>query len=953
MYSLPFFGMTGGGGGAAPTFDDAASYLQFLGANLWLDAADATTVLTTNNLVTEWRDKSGNNRHATQGNTARQPAYQNNAIVFTSDALQLSLANPSTLDVFYVFKPYVSNFNGLFDSAPGQMSVLRQSNGEWERWSRNPFITLNATVNASNLIYLSNVSNSNIEYYRNGSFITRPALSGTWAWSANQFIGSVNNNTFYSGEIQEVIFFYQKLSDSDRQIIEGYLAHKWNLVASLPNEHPYRFLAPAILPTQLQIEATTPFLNIETEAQTFTFTVYRGGNPNKESSVNYTTTATNRLTVVATDFVGNVFPSGTLTFALGETTKTITIQLKQSDSSKKFAVTLSGAINADIVSGSATAIGLAGLEGYLIGALNTNLWLDAADATTVLTTNNLVTQWSDKSGKENDLVQATSSSQPTYANNTVSFTLARFLAITSKQVFAGATSGSVFFVGRQPVAEQSAWGRFGLRTDIFTPFQNDGIIYDAFLNPDRTRSQVAIQHPLPLSIISFEHNGTSVRFRRNGADLGFGNIGFRIPLASINEQRLGGVSGRFDHQEILMFPSVLSDSDRQIIEGYLAHKWNLVASLPNNHPYKSLAPAISPAVLRIEATTPSLNIETEAQTFTFTVYRGGNPNKESSVTYTTTATNRLTVVATDFVGDIFPSGTVTFAVGETTKTITIQLKQSDSSKEFAVTLSGAVNADIASGSATAIGVTDLEGYLIGALNTNLWLDAADSTTVLTTNNLVTQWSDKSGNNKHATQSNTARQPAYVLNNLNGLNTISLTQDELNIPNMLLTGTGWDVFAVASMLSGTNQNGRLISMRQQGQSGDWNHIGSWVPICRNQFNNSIVSVQLNSLTPEVPIALNTLYIIQSSLTNTSINVYLDGILRSTRTGASSLNTTDGMMIGESLNVSVEKWDGTIAEIIITPLLIESDRQIIEGYLAHKWNLVASLPNNHPYKSVAPF
>ena len=29
-----------------------------------------------------------------------------------------------------------------------------------------------------------------------------------------------------------------------------------------------------------------------------------------------------------------------------------------------------------------------------------------------------------------------------------------------------------------------------------------------------------------------------------------------------------------------------------------------------------------------------------------------------------------------------------------------------------------------------------------------------------------------------------------------------------------------------------------------------------------------------------------------------------------------------------------------------------RQLIEGYLAWKWNLQASLPADHPYKNVAP-
>ena len=35
----------------------------------------------------------------------------------------------------------------------------------------------------------------------------------------------------------------------------------------------------------------------------------------------------------------------------------------------------------------------------------------------------------------------------------------------------------------------------------------------------------------------------------------------------------------------------MSDNDRQKIEGYLAHKWGLAASLPADHPYKDAAPS--------------------------------------------------------------------------------------------------------------------------------------------------------------------------------------------------------------------------------------------------------------------------------------------------------------------------------------------------------------------------
>lgn len=47
-----------------------------------------------------------------------------------------------------------------------------------------------------------------------------------------------------------------------------------------------------------------------------------------------------------------------------------------------------------------------------------------------------------------------------------------------------------------------------------------------------------------------------------------------------------------------------------------------------------------------------------------------------------------------------------------------------------------------------------------------------------------------------------------------------------------------------------------------------------------------------------------------------------------------------------------WHGKLGEVIFTSTYSESERQKIEGYLAHRWGLVAKLPASHPYKTFAP-
>jgi hypothetical protein len=49
----------------------------------------------------------------------------------------------------------------------------------------------------------------------------------------------------------------------------------------------------------------------------------------------------------------------------------------------------------------------------------------------------------------------------------------------------------------------------------------------------------------------------------------------------------------------------------------------------------------------------------------------------------------------------------------------------------------------------------------------LWLDAEDAASITLNESTVSQWNDKSGNNRHASQATAANQPTYTLNGLNG------------------------------------------------------------------------------------------------------------------------------------------------------------------------------------------
>ena len=89
--------------------------------------------------------------------------------------------------------------------------------------------------------------------------------------------------------------------------------------------------------------------------------------------------------------------------------------------------------------------------------------------------------------------------------------------------------------------------------------------------------------------------------------------------------------------------------------------------------------------------------------FTFRVTRTGNTSGSASANYATTGSGANPANATDF-GGSFPSGTVSFAAGETTRDITVNVSGDtdvEPDETFTVTLSSPVNATI--GTATATG----------------------------------------------------------------------------------------------------------------------------------------------------------------------------------------------------------------------------------------------------------
>jgi hypothetical protein len=271
------------------------------------------------------------------------------------------------------------------------------------------------------------------------------------------------------------------------------------------------------------------------------------------------------------------------------------------------------------------------------------------------------------------------------------------------------------------------------------------------------------------------------------------------------------------------------------------------------------------------------------------------------------------------------------------------------------------------------------------ITTALWLDAADASSVTTVSGNVSQWNDKSGNGRNAAQSTAGNRPAYQSAAQNGLNAVRftaasehfLTAGTTSAWNFLHNGTASSVFVVSRV-------------RSTGDNPDAAH--AWIGTCstasfdtgvlffyddRNAVprNNSLASIVYKGAGSGVTVAVTSVddlitpgaYSISSVYLDTDnatagnrikfrVNGGSDSGSNTSTNSVSAGNSTDVLNIGSIGTGAAARTfylTGDICEILILNTLPDTtNRQRIEGYLAHKWGLTAKLPSDHPFKIVPP-
>ena len=245
------------------------------------------------------------------------------------------------------------------------------------------------------------------------------------------------------------------------------------------------------------------------------------------------------------------------------------------------------------------------------------------------------------------------------------------------------------------------------------------------------------------------------------------------------------------------------------------------------------------------------------------------------------------------------------------------------------------------------------------IQTALWLDAADASTITLNGSTVSQWNDKSGNTRHASQATTANQPIISNTGLNSKRSVNFdgNGDNLVLPTGFLNGTA--AFSVAfTMLAPPQLNDAVFGPSTANSTGlelVCTNVASFPTLARINGVNKITSGLWS--TNSQP----TISVLQADASSTA--GWLNGATVSavSASGIAALNFNGVYSIGTySGNGNQGNNSGTTVSaqmnlgefIISTAVWSISDRQRIEGYLAHKWGLTANLPAGHPYKTVGP-
>jgi len=226
--------------------------------DLWLDAQDSSTITSSSGAVSQWDDKSGNGNHATQSTADRKPTYSSTAMAggkpgldFVVDYMSFPEIDASTgKTIFFVWEPDAAVQNFLMSHSTNNIQLKTNSSNKAEyannlAWYPNGFQS-NATISLNNISIVGFVLDTTLTYSVNGTVQNDSTKTRDDSITNTKFnqIGSLKGfDPVLNGKIGEIVVM-DSVTSTDREKMEGYLAHKWGVTGNLPSDHACKTLWP-------------------------------------------------------------------------------------------------------------------------------------------------------------------------------------------------------------------------------------------------------------------------------------------------------------------------------------------------------------------------------------------------------------------------------------------------------------------------------------------------------------------------------------------------------------------------------------------------------------------------------------------------------------------------------------------------------------------------------------
>lgn len=235
----------------------------------------------------------------------------------------------------------------------------------------------------------------------------------------------------------------------------------------------------------------------------------------------------------------------------------------------------------------------------------------------------------------------------------------------------------------------------------------------------------------------------------------------------------------------------------------------------------------------------------------------------------------------------------------------------------------------------------ITGFFPSDISTKgFWLDSSDTspTNIVNSGGVVSQWSDKFGNGRHATQSSSGDRSQTGVDQKAAKNVISFTRGNFMEIDYIIPENNFSIFAVVKSETST---GFDFYLAQADSSVDW-------ALAKQNSNPYYATLNSGSIgagtQPEAPdpIIMN-LVNSRSGSTNT-FQLYKNNVSVGTQS-RDYANAATTITLGGKDDGGPGRFEGWIAEIIVyEKLLSEAERNQVYNYLNNKWFITFAAPND---------